>query len=109
MNTSYNPDEFHFKTPKNDKTRIIKSESAFTNDIPHIKALGVDYESPFGSRRRNQIVPSTHVSFNTNPIKEDGYTRSTPHDVLSAEFYKSLEHHEKGFHQVPNLQVSFSR
>lgn len=50
MSSSFNGDLLKFKHWSVNKPAIIPSESAFTNDVSHMKSLGTDEAMQFSSQ-----------------------------------------------------------
>lgn len=81
MSSSFNGDLLKFKHWSVNKPAIIPSESAFTNDVSHMKSLGSDEAMQFSSQ--NYIHLSKNwKDFNVIKIGNDGYSRSTFQDYL---------------------------
>ncbi|KAJ3417344.1 hypothetical protein HDV05_004809 [Chytridiales sp. JEL 0842] len=81
MKASYNETGLRFKDAYADKSRILPSETAYTEDCGQIQSLGNLTVFTEADRFKPKTPPSTYSAtvkpnLNTNPTAEDGFSRS---------------------------------
>jgi hypothetical protein len=104
MSTSYDSKDLTFKQPVQDKSKILKSCSAFISDAAHITSLGTD---KVDYKKRSFATLSAYGTHDLSKLmKEDGYSRSGPHTILTSGYNKEQALQALPFENLEKIKKS---